>query len=374
MRSSRSPRSEPGWRPPLIVGTALTGAGLLFASPVLIAPGAGLLGLVLVAAVWALLGGRDSAVSRTGLPAGVVEGEPFEVRHRIRKGPLPLAGNLLDAALDGTLPVIALGPRRAVELVTEATFEGRGRRVIGAPELRIGDPLGIFERRATGEGETGLIVLPRIEEVRLAAGPGGATAGRLLGAGGDRSGGGLRNAPSDPELDGLQPYVPGSPASRIYWPGLARDGELLERRLAGAGGTAPLVALACEGAAPADADRAVRAAASICRRIALNGGCELLLPGGGRLSVDRRPGSWEEAHVALALAGSGVPRLRELDPETVLVWISASATTAPPRRMRGYIVVPTPVAGRRAAFEVAGCRAYALAVAGEAMATREAAA
>jgi uncharacterized protein (DUF58 family) len=352
----------------------LAGAGLLFASPVVLAPGAGLLGLVLLTAAWALLAGRGSAVSRTGLPAGVVEGEPFEVRHRIRKGPLPLAGELLDPALGGPLRVVALGPRRAAELVTEASFEGRGRRVIGAPVLRIGDPFGIFERRIGGEGDTGLIVLPRVEEVRLATGPGGATAGRLLGAGGDRSGGGLRNAPSDPELDGLQPYVPGSPASRIYWPGLARDGELLERRLAGAGGTAPLVALACEGAAPADADRAVRAAASICRQVARNGGCELLLPGGGRLSVDRRPGSWEEAHVALALAGTGVPRLRELDPETTLIWISAAPTATPPQRMRGYIVVPGTLAGRRAAFEVAGCRAYALAVAGGATASREAAA
>jgi hypothetical protein len=53
--------------------------------------------------------------------------------------------------------------------------------------------------------------------------------------------------------------------------------------------------------------------------------------------------------------------VRELDPEAALFWVSAGAATGLPRRMRGYLVTPAPLAGRPAAFEVAGCRAYALA-------------
>ena len=105
------------------------------------------------------------------------------------------------------------------------------------------------------------------------------------------------------DLDGLRPYRPGAAASRIFWPGLARGGELMERRLRSDGDTRPLVVL--DPRRPAreeDLDAAVRAAASLCVHLARAGGCALLLPG------DRRPTvlestliGWPHLHVRLAL-------------------------------------------------------------------------
>src|SRR5690349_3648058 len=99
MRSSRSRPSEGSRRAPLIAGAAMLAGGLLFGSPVLVVPGAALLGLVAISSGWALLAGRGARFSRSDLPATVVEGETFEVRHRVRTGALPLVGRLADPVL-----------------------------------------------------------------------------------------------------------------------------------------------------------------------------------------------------------------------------------------------------------------------------------
>jgi uncharacterized protein (DUF58 family) len=106
------------------------------------------------------------------------------------------------------------------------------------------------------------------------------------------------------EVDGLRPYRPGTPASRIHWAALARGAGLLERRLRAEQESRPLVVLdsRCDGDESDLLDAAVRAAASLLFELARDVGCGLLTPGSGRpLQVDQRLGGWSVAHAHLAL-------------------------------------------------------------------------
>ena len=366
MRSDRSRRSEraAGARTAAALGAALLVAGLALASPSLIVPGAALLLLSLAVGAWIGLAARGAEVHRTSLPARVVEGEPFELSLSLRSGRLPLLGRLVDPTLEDRPLVACIRPYHRFELTREVALRRRGRHVLAAPALRIADPLGLSARVVSGDGQSAVLALPRVEPILGPDGGGGPSPGVLRKGPGERSGAGLRDTPADPELDGLRPYQPGSPASRIYWPGVARGGELLERRLAGAGGSAPLVALDPTGAGSPEAlDRAVRAAASLCRHLARGAGCELLLPGSGRaLTVDGRAASWEEALTALALveAGRGAPFLRDLPADATLIWVAAGGAAATPRAAHGYLVTPEPLPGRAVAFTAAGCHGHRL--------------
>src|SRR4029078_12472989 len=76
---------------------------------------------------------------------------------------------------------------------------------------------------------------------------------------------------------------PGSPASRIHWPAVARGHGLMERKLISEADSRPLVVLDPRTPASQDAlDAAVRAAASLCVHFARRSGCSLLLPGDRR--------------------------------------------------------------------------------------------
>jgi hypothetical protein len=174
-------------------------------------------------------------------------------------------------------------------------------------------------------------------------------------------------------LEGLRQHREGSPASRIYWPSLARSGELLERRLHADGDSRPLVVLDPRGArSDAELDAAVRAAASLTVHLARLGGCALLLPGERRAAVVE-PGlvSWPHLHARLALVdGSGTPVLGEVAARRgAVLYVAARALREAPRALRRagdgagarVLVVPAPIPGRRAVFAVAGCQGYDLA-------------
>ena len=45
------------------------------------------------------------------------------------------------------------------------------------------------------------------------------------------------------DVDGLRPYRPGTPASRIHWPAVARGAGLIERRLQADGDSRPMIVL-----------------------------------------------------------------------------------------------------------------------------------
>jgi uncharacterized protein (DUF58 family) len=156
----------------------------------------------------------------------------------------------------------------------------------------------------------------------------------------------------------------------MYWPSLAKGGELLERRLRADSDTRPLVVLDPRGAErEEDLDAAVRATASLAVHLARGGGCALLVPG------DRRPASvdpgllgWTHLHARLALVdGATMPPLAGLAARRgPIVYVAARRLTRPPRALAHapgggrVLVVPGEIPGRRAAFSVARCLGYEL--------------
>ena len=115
------------------------------------------------------------------------------------------------------------------------------------------------------------------------------------------------------DLDGLRPYRPGTPASRIHWPALARGAGLIERRLQADGDTRPLIVLDTRGSGDLELlDAAVRAAASLTLELARGGGCGLLLPGEQR--ADRRRPRADQLAGGLRAAGPGARRSRHAGP------------------------------------------------------------
>ncbi len=183
-----------------------------------------------------------------------------------------------------------------------------------------------------------------------------------MGAGTPRGDGvGNRTVPS--EMDGLRAYRTGSPASRIHWPILARTGELVERRLVGGADASPLVVL--DAACPEDPealDRAVRAAASLCRHLAPAAGCLLVLPGERvPYRIDPALRLWPRAHAHLAVveAGGKPPDPRAVSRDAAVFWVSASrrvpALASGLAGGIGYVVTPYPANIGEPAFTVAGC-------------------
>jgi uncharacterized protein (DUF58 family) len=336
-------------------------AGLLNAKPLYV-PGAAFLLLSAVAVVWVLGGARGVRVTRTVGRRRALEDEAVPVELRVTSSrPLP-TGALLDPLLPAPAPLAA--GRRFTRVRIDVRFSRRGRKVLGTPRVAVRDPFGLLTRivRGVEVDDDEVLVLPRVEPVR-APGTGGDMTGSLLA--GRRS-----SVAAEIELDGLRQHRPGTPASRIFWPSLAKGGELLERRLRADSDTRPLVVLDPRGAPSDDAlDAAVRAAASLSVHLARQGGCALLLPG------DRRPtvleptlNAWEHAHARLAVVtGVRGPNLAGLASRRGPVfYVAASAPRRPPRALTHapgggrVLVVPGTMPGRRAVFTVAGCSAYEL--------------
>jgi uncharacterized protein (DUF58 family) len=224
----------------------------------------------------------------------------------------------------------------------------RGEYPVGPATVRFADPFGICVRqRSSAAGR--LLVLPRIEqlsrgqlELLLASRP--ARASREDGA----------------EVDGLRPYRPGAPASRIHWLSVARTGQLVERRAqSDTDGMPVMIVLDASSPDSQEAlDMAVRAAASLCVGLAGMGGCSLLLPA----AEDAQPlradlSSWAYLHARLALLQGGqAPVWRVVERAPLAIWVGASSPQ--PRRGSGPValtVSPSPLAGRPVSFRVAGC-------------------
>lgn len=354
---------------PIAVGLglvlALAGAG--FDSPSLLVAGLALLALAAVAVVWVELA-RPTRLVRAPTPASVIEGEPYRLRIDAPGARVaPPAGRLVDGALERPL---ALGPRRRLGIEAELRLAGRGRRRLGAPRVEIRDPLGLWARHAQGSDAGTLLVLPRVEPV-LITGRGAASA-RPLALTGPEEGETLEARAIELEVDGLRPYRPGSAASRIHWPAVARTGELLERRLVAGGASAPLVVLDASRPASATAlDAAVRAAASLCVHLAGRSGCAALLGGDRRpTEIDSDLRAWPRVHARLALveAGSPLPAVAGAIRPGAVFWVTAAARPALPRPLRSglgprYLVAPGQLPAAGAAFAVAGCHGRAVAAA-----------
>ena len=346
-------------RAPLVaaLGAALLLAGLGFDAPSLLIPGLTLTLLALVAFAWVELATRGGRLERGRGPTRLMEGAPYPLRVRLRGTLLrPPGGELRDPLLERPL---AVGPLWRRLLRREVNLRDPGRQRLGSTTLIVRDPLGLWRRRLLSAPAGDVVVLPRLEPVEL-SGPGGELLGRGAGAGGR----GISHL-AQVDVDGLRPYRPGSPASRIHWPAVARHGELIERRLSSAAGSRPLVVLDLRGFE--GRPRAIRAAASLCFELAAGGGCELVLPGSRRaLVLDPSLRGWPEAHVRLALAPAGPPPAPAA--RGAVIWVASRGSPAPPSsalRAGGYLVTLERRRGEPA-FRVAGCYGHVVAAGGRA--------
>jgi uncharacterized protein (DUF58 family) len=351
------------------LGLVLILVAATFDSEPLYVPGVAFVLLAAFAAIWVTAAARGVKVRRNVGSARTLEEKPVEITLIVSGGRLPVPSGLID---DDLLPEPApmSSTRRFTELHINARFARRGRKLLPPPRIVVSDPFGLATRVVVSDAPAEVLVLPRVMPVVTPPGEG--------------EGSGLvarRGRPSiaaEVDLDGLRPYRIGAAASRIFWPGLARGGELMERRLRADGDTRPLVVL--DPRRPAreeDLDAAVRAAASLCVHLARAGGCALLLPG------DRRPTliestliGWSHLHVRLALVDdrSG-PNVAGLSARRgPLLYVTAHATSRAPRALAHavgggrYLVVPGGEgangagqrSGRRTVFTVAGCTGYEL--------------
>ncbi len=344
------------------LGAVLGLSGIGFDSPSLTVAGVGLLVLAVVAVVWVELA-RPRLLLREPGPARVVEDQPYPVRiEAVGARVPPPGGQLDDSALEAP---VEIGPRWNGRLERQVELRGRGRRRLDGARLEIRDPLGLWRRTVRGEELGELLVLPRVEPVVVAGrGAGGARLGSLGGLDDGAAANRLDPRAIELEVDGLRAYREGSPASRIHWPAVARTGELVERRLVSGSDAAPLVVL--DAAHPADEESfeaAVRAAGSLCVRLAGAGGCAALLPGTRRpVEIDPDLSSWPQVHAKLALVeagATGAPVSRAIRSGAVF-WVTAARHPGLPRVLSAGGTAPrylvAPASGRPgAAFTVAGC-------------------
>jgi uncharacterized protein (DUF58 family) len=363
MRSTGSRRFDAMTRAAaaIALGGALLLSAAVFDSPSLYVSGVALCALGGGALAWVTLAAAGAAVERRAGPPTVVEDEPWPLRVELRGGLLPPPGGaVLDPLLEEPVRVGPLGPS---SVRVDVRFGRRGRRTLPPAALELRDPLALCVRRVTGTNVAAVLVLPRVEHVRAAAGGGAGVGGTGLGgAGAGPAQLGLQAA-SEVEVDGLRPYRDGAPATRIHWPAVARTGEMVERRLVADADSAPLVLLDAARPASEEAlDSAVRAAASLVFHLAHVGGCGVLLPG------DRRPiqvtpdlGAWPALHARLAVVeAGGRSSLARAARGGAVFWVTgaAGAVPAPLARLATgprWLVAATPPRGYRAGFTVAGC-------------------
>ncbi len=169
-------------------------------------------------------------------------------------------------------------------------------------------------------------MLPRVLPVRATAGGGDATPAHARAA---------LIAAAETEIDGLREHRPGSPASRIHWPSVARGHGMMERKLISEADSRPLVLLDPRSPATPEAlDDAVRAAASLCVHFARFSGCSLLLPGDRRAHViEKDLLAWPAAHVRLALLDdtTGPSLVAAQNRRGLVVLVAARLIDRPPR-------------------------------------------
>ncbi|MEY2515226.1 MAG: hypothetical protein QOJ89_2584 [bacterium] len=353
-------------RPALATGllgvTFALAAALFDAEPLWVA-GIALAGIAASNAAWVALAARGVSVKRTLGATRVVEDEPLSIVLEVRGGALALpCARIIDPLLSA--PASLRAGRHAGRVRVNARFARRGSHPLGLTSVLISDPLGLATREVRARPsarDDEILVLPRIEPLVSSATGGDAArlarnARRLIGA--------------QAELDGIRPLRDGTPASRIFWPAIARGADPQERYLRAEGDSRPLVVLDPRGADDVAAlDAVVRAAASIAYAFARDGGCGVLLPG------DRRPTElahtltrWPQVHARLALVGpSGAPTLASAASRRgAIIFVSARMRMRLPQAIGSghgaarVLVVPGAIADRDAAFTVAGCSAYVL--------------
>jgi uncharacterized protein (DUF58 family) len=358
-----------------VAGLALILVALLFDAAPVFVPGIALVVLGVVAPAGVQLAARAAGIERQLDSDRVVEDEPIEATIEVSRGHWGLPGAAVLDPLAGKpvllyAPMSLLSGSQSASVRIVARFPRRGIRRIDPPTLVVSDALELARVvRVSPSPPQELLVLPRTERVRWAAGAGekwrraaGMASVEPMGA---------------TEVDGLRPYRQGTPASRIHWPALARGAGLLERRLQADTDSRPLVVLDARGSGPPEhLDAAVRAAASLVLELGRRVGCGLLLPGEHRpLEVEPDLTAWPIAQTKLALIEGGpetrAPGLAPGARSAQVVYVAATSLARLPPGLLGagvraaVLVVPTPLITQSmhdATFEVAGCVGFVVGI------------
>jgi uncharacterized protein (DUF58 family) len=308
---------------------AATGAGLafvlvalLFAAEPLFVAGVALCAVGVLTPLWVLAGAAGARARRVLVAERVAEGAELHMTIAVHRSIIAGGWGRLEITDPLTGERLALGgagsPLRGVRdacVQLTARMDRRGEHTFASPAITARDPFDLARAESPGRGAPQtVLVLPRTEPVQWTGG------NRIRAADGEDGRLGAE-AMAATDLDGLRPYRPGSPASRIHWPALARGRGLIERQLRADGDQRPLVVLdprTARVAGPgseAPLDAAVRATASLVLDLARGGGCTLLLSGQSRPTVvDRELSAWPAVHARLAVAGTAADPHRSRPP------------------------------------------------------------
>lgn len=340
---------------------AIVLAAATFGSPLLYVPGFGLLLAFAAAWLWVRVASRRVRLDYLPGPRTVIEGQPYPLKLVVRSAGLPFPGGTVTHQFARN--PVRIDPRPGSPAELEITSLRRGWRRIDPATLVVADPLGLASARVRATSSPSVLVLPRIEHLVLAAPSVNGSDDAIPGGVHSSHGAGLGKRALDFEVDGLRAYRPGSPASRIHWPILARTGDLVERRLVGGADASPIVVVDAERPIDSSAlDRAVRAAASLCFHLAPAAGCVLVLPGErAPLRIDPELRAWPQAHARLAMVepSGSPPDSRIVRRAGTVFWVSATGTIPRlPPAIAGttrYLVTATAIDLGEPAFTVAGC-------------------
>jgi uncharacterized protein (DUF58 family) len=268
----------------VLVAVALAVVAGALASLALFALAVGLLLVTLAAAVSVAGAARRLAVTRSVPQREVGEDQPISVRLQVwRLGRLPLPVHL-EAQVDTDRWVpLGEGGGRLPLLIGR-----RGAWRLEPSRLRLRDGFGIVEWAVLAGQPEPLLILPA-PDLRVPIPPR------------------LDARAADPDLDGLEPYVPGTPIGRVHWPALARGAGLQQRRLTAPAAGLPLVVVdTADTSDPRAVDWAARTAAGAIVRLAGTGGCRVLLPGDQvATTVIDLTAAWHGVHRRLALLQPG---------------------------------------------------------------------
>ena len=217
--------------------------------------------------------------------AEVIEGNPVTVLFEIEGlAGFPAEVELL--GINGEWHPLPMG-RSSVRYVINQPGEHR----IEPSPMRVRDDLGLITR---------FIVVGEVESVLVLPEPARTGAPQRQGA--------VSRTP-DPEPEGLRPYVPGTPVSRIHWKSAARGGPLQERQFTQSVDYLPLVVVDTAGAQSGPAlDWTARYAAGCIVELMRSGGCRVLLPGDRNpITVTDALAQWPAVHRRLAELAIGSP-------------------------------------------------------------------
>jgi uncharacterized protein (DUF58 family) len=381
-----------------LTGLAFVLVSFLFAAEPLLVAGVALCAIGAITPFWVLASAGGARARRVLVADRVTEGAELHAAIEVHRSFAAGGWGRLEINDELSGQRLALGgaqsPLRSVRdalVQLSAPMLRRGEHVFAPPAITARDPFDLARAESPGRGASQVVlVLPRTEPVRWSGG------NRIRRSDGEDGRLGAE-AMAASDLDGLRPYRPGSPASRIHWQALARGQGLIERRLRADGDERPLVVLDTrtltrrpDPTRPEEPlDAAVRATASLVLELARRGGCALLLPGQSRPTViDPELSIWSGVHARLAVAGTAAdphrgraPALDRIAGRVPLVYVTA----APHERLglmlgaagRGSVVLVVPeselVDGRprgvigptTPVLSVSGCNGFALSAARE---------